>query len=316
MLNIRTVWNAIALCLLAGILVPAWAMRTIRVYDVAVPNAGPSAFQDAMRIAVIRATGQRDADQDPVLQTLITEARRYAQVVRPVAGGGTHITFDGGAIDRALVAAGKSLWPRDRPVVLLMVEGATDVAATAELAAQVDSLADARGLPIIVQWGTASGASVASRDAALAAARRATADYALLATSAGSGRYELRLWVPEALDARLSASNWSGDLLAGVQGAADALAGSSIGLAVQPELETELGVAGVSSLRDYVDVTRSLTAIAGVKALQLLEIGNGTAIYRLVIRGGDDTLQAALASAAQFNSVARSGSRMNVVFRR
>ncbi len=316
MLNIRTVWKAIALCALAGNLLPAWAMRTIRVYDIAVPNAGPSAFQDAMRIAVIRATGQRDADQDPALQMLIAEARRYAQVVRPVAGGGTNITFDGAAIDRALVAAGKSLWPRDRPVVLLIVEGATDAAATAELATQVESLAAARGLPMIVQWGSASGATLASRDAALAAARRATADYALLAAPAGSGRYELRLWVPEALETRLPASNWSGDLLAGVHGAADALAGSSIGLAVQPELETELGVAGVSTLRDYVDVTRSLNGIAGVKALQLLEIGNGTAIYRLVIRGGDDTLQAALASDTQFNSIARSASRLNVVFRR
>jgi putative intracellular protease/amidase len=180
----------------------------------------------------------------------------------------------------------------------------------------VEALAAARGLPLVVQWGTASGASVASRDAALAAARRATADYTLLAAPAGGGRYELRLWVPEALDTRLPASNWSGDLLAGVHGAADSLAASSIGLAVQPELETELGVAGVATLRDYVDVTRSLNAIAGVKALQLLEIGNGTAIYRLVIRGGDDTLQAALASDARFNAVARSGSRLNVAFRR
>jgi hypothetical protein len=316
MLNIRSVWKAIVLCLLAGILVPAWAVRTIRVYDVVVPGAGASAFQDAMRIALIRATGQRDADQDPALQALISEARRYAQVVRPVAGGGTHITFDGAAIDRALVAAGKSLWPRDRPVVLLIVDGARDATATADLGGQVEALAAARGLPLIVQWGTASGASVASRDAALAAARRATADYALLATPAGGGRYELRLWVPEALDARLPASNWSGDLLAGVHGAADSLAASSIGLAVQPELETELGVAGVATLRDYVDVTRSLNGIAGVKALQLLDIGNGTAVYRLLIRGGDDTLQAALASDARFNSVARSGSRLNVVFRR
>jgi hypothetical protein len=286
------------------------------VYDITVPGAGPTAFGDAMRIAVIRATGQRDADQDPAVQALITDARRYAQVVRPVTGGGTHITFDGAAIDRALVAAGKSLWPRDRPVVLLLVEGATDATTTAELGAQLETLADVRGLPLIVQWGSGSGASVASRDAALAAARRATADYALLATPAGGGRYELRLWVPEALESRLSASAWSGDLLAGVQGAADTLAVSSIGLAVQPEVETELGVAGVATLHDYADVTRALTAIAGVKALQLLEIGNGTAIYRVVIRGGDDTLQAALASDAQFNAVARSGGRLNVVFHR
>lgn len=316
MLNIRTVWKAIALCLLAGVLLPAWAMRTIRVYEVVVPGAGATAFQDAMRIALVRATGQRDADQDPALQALIGDARRYAQVVRPVAGGGTSITFDGGAIDRALVAAGKSLWPRDRPVVLLIVDGATDATADTDLASRVEALAAARGLPLIVQWGTASGASLGSRDAALAAARRATADYALLATPAGGGRYDLRLWVPEALDTRLPASNWTGDLLDGVHGAADSLAASSIGLAVQPELETELGVAGVATLRDYVDVTRSLSGMAGVKALQLLEIGNGTAVYRLVIRGGEDTLQVALAGDARFNAVARSGSRLNTVFRR
>ena len=316
MLNIRTVWKAIALSVLAGTLVPAWATRTILVYDVVVPSAGTTAFQDAMRIAVVRATGQRDADQDPALQTLIADARRYAQVVRPVTGGGTHITFDGGAVDRALVATGRSLWPRDRPVVLLIVDGGTDAVASAELGSQVEALAAARGLPMIVQWGTAPGASAASRDAAVAAARRATADYALLATQAGSGRYELRLWVPEPLELRLPASNWSGDLLAGVHGAADSLAAASISLAVQPELETELGVAGVATLRDYVDVTRSLNAIAGVRALQLLEIGNGTAIYRLVIRGGDETLQAALASDARFNAVARTASRLNVAFRR
>lgn len=316
MLNIRTVCKAIALCLLAGVLVPAWAMRTIRVYEVVVPGAGATAFQDAMRIALVRAIGQRDADQDPALQALIGDARRYAQVVRPVAGGGTSITFDGGAIDRALVAAGKSLWPRDRPVVLLIVDGATDATVDTDLASRVDELAAARGLPLIIQWGTASGASLGSRDAALAAARRVAADYALLATPAGGGRYDLRLWVPEALDTRLPASSWSGDLLAGVHGAADSLAASSIGLAVQPELETELGVAGVATLRDYVDVTRSLNGMAGVKALQLLEIGNGTAVYRLVIRGGEDTLQVALAGDARFNAVARSGSRLNAVFRR
>ncbi len=312
--NLRFNWKALVVCLLVGSAAPVWAARGVRVYDVAVDSSGPAAFGDAMRIALVRATGQRDADGDPALQSLVNDARRYAQVVRPASGGGTQISFDGAAVDRAVIAAGKSLWPRERPVVWVMVDGGA--AAPAVDSKDLQAIADMRGLPVILQVGSSPG-SVGSRDVALAAARRVGADYALLASAAGGGRYELRLWVPEALDSRLSTSSWSADLATGIHGVADVLAGSSIGLAVQPELETELSITGVTSLRDYADVSRSLTAMQGVKSLQLLEIGNGNAVFRLMVRGGDDTLQAALTSEGRFNPTGRDrGGRLSVAFQR
>jgi Uncharacterized protein conserved in bacteria (DUF2066) len=310
MLNRPVLYAAIAALGFFVLGTTAEAMRNVRVYDVSVPSTGATAFGDAMRIAIVRATGDRNADDDPALRPLIDDARRYAQVVRPVAAGGTQVNFDGGAVDRALVAAGRSLWPRDRPVVLLVAEGE---ALSAEQRRELELHAEDRGLPLVL--GSAGQSSAGNRDAALAAARSAAADYLLVAQPVGA-QYSLRLWVPESLESRLPATRWTSDLLDGLDGVADAVAASSIGLSVQPELETDVAVSGVASLRDYADVVRSLTAIPGVKAVQLLEISSTGATWRLVVRGGDETVQSALAANARFNPAAGGAARLSYAWQR
>lgn len=311
-MKLRTVWTI-------GLFAGWWALaattqaaRAVRVYDVTVESSGAAAFTEAMRIVIVRATGQRDADRDPELQTLIQDARRYAQVVRAAGSGGTSISFDGGSVERALRAAGRTIWPRERPVVWVALDGADGEGES--LRTRLEKAAESRGLPIMVQT-VRSEIPVSSRDAALAQARGAGADYALLVRGV-AGRVDSQLWVPEAAESRFSTRSWNGDPIAAIHSVADSLADSSVGISIQPELEIELDVEGVSSLKDYADITRAFTSAAGVKSVVLLELGNNRAAYRLIARGGEESLQMALSADGRFAFGGRSMGRLSVVFRR
>src|SRR5579872_7079972 len=58
---------------------PALAGRPVRVYEVDVEGQSPAAVQDAMREALVRATGRRDAGDDPALSPLIADAAHFVK---------------------------------------------------------------------------------------------------------------------------------------------------------------------------------------------------------------------------------------------
>src|SRR5882757_11272396 len=116
----------------------AWAGRPVRVYEVDLKGGqSPAAVQDAMREALVRATGRRESATDPALADVISEAQNYVKSYSAPTRGQSQVIFDGVAVERAIVSAGRSVWDRNRPFTLVVLypplaRGADD-AARAEL---------------------------------------------------------------------------------------------------------------------------------------------------------------------------------------
>src|SRR6202035_3215458 len=68
------------LCALCCVLpLSSWAGRPVRVYEVDVDGQSAAAVQDAMRQALVRATGRRESADDPALAGVLAEATRYVK---------------------------------------------------------------------------------------------------------------------------------------------------------------------------------------------------------------------------------------------
>ncbi len=276
-----------------AILAPlADAARAVRVGDVTVPLTGAAAFPEAMRIALVRMTGRRDAAADAVFAELIADASRYAQIVRPAGVGATQISFDSSAIERAVLAAGRPVWSRDRAVVMVVVTQAPPGADAAAVRQALEDTGSARGLPLQLASAASAGLSPDSDAAAgLASARRAGADAVLLGRADGAGWQ----WT---LHSQAGTQVFQGTLTAGLHGAADALASGSVPLAGLSESEAVVAVRGVRTLRDYAQAGRALATVPGVRNVSLLELDSEGARYRLLSRGGAEGLAAALSGSA------------------
>jgi hypothetical protein len=287
---------------------PALATQVLRFNEVTVSVAEQgAAFQEAMRVALVRATGRRDAAIDPALQPLVADARRYVQIYRPASGGsGTQVTFDAGALERAIVAAGRSVWPRERPVALVVITQAPPGADPAAARRSLEEASMARGLPLSLASAQAAGLSGGAQvtsEAALAAARRLGADVALVGRGDPSGWQ----WT---YFGSADEQTFSGGIGAGIDGAADALAADAQALMAQPEVEVMVQVAGVGTLAAYAQVTRLLGGAAGVSAAALVEAGGDMAVFRVMARGGPDALAAALAASPRLRPLEGAAPRL------
>jgi hypothetical protein len=288
---LRSVLPCLWLASLPGVLPAAQVVRT---GEVSVPlTEQNAAFQEAMRVALVRITGRRDADQDPAFAPLLADARRFVQIFRPLPGGaGTQVTLDSAALERAVIAAGRGTWPRERPVALVVIVQPPPGADAAAVRRTLEDTAALRGLPLLLSSAQSAGlATTVPVDgaAALAAARRLGADVALVGQADGS---QWR-WTYHGGG---GSETFSGAVASGIHGAADRLAAATEAVMQQPESDALVQVNGVATLRDHAQVSRLLAASAGVRAVALLEAGTGYAVYRVLARGGGDGLAAALAS--------------------
>src|SRR5665213_1112311 len=92
--RVRAFLTGLAWLVCCAIPLSAWAGRPVRVYDVEVKGAqSPSSVQDAMRDALVRATGRRESATDPVFATLISEAQNYVKSYVPGPVSYTHLTL-------------------------------------------------------------------------------------------------------------------------------------------------------------------------------------------------------------------------------
>lgn len=286
----------LSLAFLAG--PPALATQVFRAGEVSVPfTEQGAAFQEAMRIALVRVTGRRDADQDPALAPLVADARRFVQIFRPIAGGGgTQVTLDVAALERAVTGAGRSTWPRERPVALVVVTAPPPGADPTSVRRSLEDAASQRGLPVLLSSaqsaGLATGAGEVDAASALAAARRLGADVALIGQADAADASQWR-WTYVGV---AGSESFSGAVGAGIHGAVDRMAAATEAVMQQPEAAALVQVNGINTLRDYAQVSRLLAASPGVRGVSLLESGAGFAVYRVFARGGGDGLAAALAS--------------------
>ena len=275
------------------------AAQLVRTGEVTVASTERNAaFQEAMRVALVRITGRRDADQDPALAPLLADAARYVQIFRPLpGGGGTQVTLDSAALERAVTAAGRAPWPRERPVALVVILQPPPGADPAAVRRTLEDTAALRGLPVLLSSAQSAGLAGGAADPAiaLAAARRLGADVALLGQAEGAEPATWR-WT---YVGGAGAETFAGAVGAGIHGAVDRMAAATEAVMQQPESDALVQVGGVGGLRDYAQVQRLLASGAGVRSVSLVEAGEGFAVFRVLARGGGDGLAAALASNAR-----------------
>ena len=91
-----------ALLLAACAMLPAvaWAARPVPVFQVDVAGQSGPALQQAMRAALVRATGRQESASDPVFAGVITDAPKYVQSYDRGPRGELQVLFDGAAWTR------------------------------------------------------------------------------------------------------------------------------------------------------------------------------------------------------------------------
>ncbi|HUA88145.1 MAG TPA: DUF2066 domain-containing protein, partial [Steroidobacteraceae bacterium] len=98
----------------------ASAARPVRVYEVDVAERSGTALQEAMRQALVRATGRRESADDPALSGIVADAQKYVASYTTGPRGEPQVVFDGPAVQQAIVAAGRSVWDGERPFTLVV----------------------------------------------------------------------------------------------------------------------------------------------------------------------------------------------------
>jgi hypothetical protein len=274
----------------------AWAGRPVRVYEVDLAERSGTALQEAMRQALVRATGRREAADDPALSGIIADAPKYVSGYTTGARGQSQVVFDGPAVQQAVSAAGRSVWDGDRPFTLV---------ARAEL----ERAAAARGLPIslIPMAVSDGGGKPLSAEALLEAAQRFGGDEILVGRGDGAGADGALQWT---LYARGASESWSGPLAAGIDRTVDHLVPQQAGSTVQPESEARVEVDGVRTLTDYATVTRLLQATPGVRRVNLAAAAPASVEFLASVRGGAAGLEQALAGQAHLGRGTQAAGRV------
>jgi hypothetical protein len=272
----------------------AWAGRPVKVYEVEVKGAqSPTSLQDAMRDALVRATGRRESANDPALASLITDAQNYVKSYTPGAHGQSQVIFDGVAVERAIVAAGRSVWDRNRPFTLIVLYPPLARAAEDAARVELEQAAIARGLPVtlVPLSPVDSAGNDLGRDALMEMAQRYGGDAVLVGRGdASTANGQLR-W---ALYTSFSSESWNGPLAAGIDGAVDTLAPPQSGSLSQIESSARVEIDGVSTLTDYVNVERLVESVPGVRRAGVAAANGKTVMFDVLARGGGEAIEHAL----------------------
>jgi hypothetical protein len=291
--------SSIVLLAVLSIAGPAHATRQVRVYEANVSSQTDAAAQAqaALRQVLVRATGSRDAANDPALAGVLAQAQQYVIGTRPASGGAVTLFFDSAALERDITAAGRTLWGVERPLVLIVLTGGPASGAF-ESRRQVESVMDSagnrRGQPINVVRpevvGLPSVGDIAP-DEALAAAQRARADAALVGYGDAVPNGGPWRWV---LTAPGVDETWTGTLEEGVNGVADVFARNAAQFAAMPDVSLLIEIDGVSALGEYTAAARLLETAPAVSSVQLAEVLGSRATFSVVTRGGVDGLMSSL----------------------
>jgi hypothetical protein len=302
---------AFLVLLLCALSFDAWAGRPVRVYEVELKGGQSSAsLQDAMREALVRATGRRESATDPALASIISSAETFVKG----SPSKSQVVFDGAAVERAIVAAGRSTWDPVRPFTLVVLYPPLPRPADDAARAELDQGAIARGLPITVvplSPVDASGNDL-SREALMQMAQRYGGDAVLVGRSnAGNANGQLQ-WT---LYTNFSSESWSGPLSAGINGAVDNLAPAQGGSLSQIEATARVEVSGVANLTDYANVQRLLESVPGVRRVNVSAASGNVAMFDVVARGGGDALSHSLTGTSHLAQQEASSARLAYQYR-
>jgi hypothetical protein len=276
---------AFVCALVACSLVPAArAVQVPELYAVTVPQSDPQqASQDALRAVLVRLTGSRAAADDPALAGIVSDARRYAALVRATSGGATQVLFDGNAVRNAVVAAGRNVWDLDRPLLLVQLPAA---ALSEDVRARLNATAQARGVPITIAEQTA-GVGL-DGDEALAAAHRLGASAALIGAPTDAGALRWRL------AAANTSGNWTATADVAIDDAVDALVQAERDSDAVPVSDVACRISGVTDLAAYANVLNLVSSTPGVTGVAVEEVAGANLVLQLRMRGGSAGLARAL----------------------
>ena len=304
------------LALLLGAVQPpsAWAARAVRVYEIDVSGQSTTALQEAMRQALVRATGRRESANDPALASLVEDAPKYVKSYSPGPRGETQVIFDRVAVERSIAAAGRSVWDPERPFTLVVLYPPPSRSDADAARSALEQVAAARGLLISVvplSIMDANGAEI-GRDALLATAQRYGGDEILVGRSdagAPAGQYQ---WT---LHTGFSSQSWSGPLTSGIDGTVDQLAPAQGASLAQTEAKVLVEVSGVGTLTDYANVQRILESVPGVRGANIDRAGGNSVTFDITARGGSEAIDHALAGSAHLARAETSSARLQYQYR-
>lgn len=280
------------------------------------PGGQQAAFRDALSDVLVRVTGRRDAPGLSALQPLASDASRYVSSYRRASAGRITVTFDGDAIERAIVTAGLPFWGEQRPLTLVWLavdrgggqRGLVTAEAVSSERKAVEAAAAQRGLPLA--WPSAAGGEDIRRrldqvwagdtSALVAAAGRYGADGVLIgrAAAAGRGSYSVD-WSFVGPGGTSLASR--GGLEDGVHPVADRYASLYASVAGARRTDLVVTVRGVSTIAQYAGVSRYLETLDVVRGLTLQEVLPDAVVFRLSVRGDLAALQRAVASGSRLS---------------
>ena len=141
-----------ALLGLVCVMVPltSWATRRVPVFLVDVAGRSAPALHQAMRAALVRATGRPESATDPAFAPLVAQAPKYVVNYQRGPQGELQVAFDGAAVDRVITSLGHSVWSADRPFTLVVLNPMPDQADYQADHAAIGQAAEALGLPISI----------------------------------------------------------------------------------------------------------------------------------------------------------------------
>lgn len=142
--------RALPVLLCAMLSLPSWASRRVPVFLVGVTGQSAPALQQAMRAALVRATGHPEAATDPIFASLVAQAQQYVVNYQRGAHGKLQVAFNGAAVDQVITGLGRSVWSPDRPFTLVVVTPMPDQADYQADHDAIGQAAEARGLPISI----------------------------------------------------------------------------------------------------------------------------------------------------------------------
>jgi len=281
---------AVLVAVLGALPLSAWALRPVRVYEVDLDEQSATAVQGAMRQALVRATGRREAADDPALAGVIADAAKYVKSYASGPRGEPQVVFDAAAVAHAIDTAGRSVWDRDRPFTLVVLYPPLGRADADAARSELERTATERGLPIsVIPLTVVDGSGNAlGAEALLQSAQRYGGDEVLVgrADAAGVAAGELQ-WT---LYTRAQSQSWTGPLSAGIDHAVDVLAPPP-GAAGEAEAAARVRIEGVARLADYAAVERLLQSIPGVRRAEVAELDSGSVTFEVDMRGGSAALE-------------------------
>ena len=297
----------------------------------------PAALQQAMRAALVRATGRQEAATDAVFASLVAAASQYVAGYQRGPQGELQVAFNGAAVDHAIAALGRSVWNADRPFTLIVLSPPPSRAEQAADHAALEQGAEARGLPISIvplpvrdaggnllqpeallalvhQFG-AEQLLVGHPDAAAATVPAAPAGSALqpspavAAAAAGTPPAVAQQWRWTLVTAFMRRT-FTGPITAGIDGTVDLLAPSPQAASGEQAGEVRVHIEGIATLDDYARVELMLAAMPGVSRSDVARLGDDTAVFDLQARGGAAAVIRTLADSPRFRRIDDAGGNL------